>query len=487
MNPVGWFIEAPGTPQELATAAEKIAAHYAELGYLDAEVTGPEAVKSGEGEVVYTYTINPGVKYTVGSVSIEGVKSLPVDKVAAESRLPAPGDVAGSKAIADAAHRIEVAIGSGSTGLAETHAEPKIMPRADEPSVADIVFDVTEGYPVVIDQIRVAGNDYTKDKVIRREITFDPGVRMLSDEAERSKRKLEQLDYFSRVRYYLKDTGRGKDENGAAYRDLVFEVDEKNTGNFMAGVGAGSTDSIYFYTELQQSNFDLFAPDKLFRGGGQKGRAFVQAGPRIQTYEVSVTEPWLFDRQLELTVEGYRRQRWYDDYDIIRTGAAVSLAYPAKFWNPASLWDKTADTFVKFGSFGVRLSGEFIQFDDIESGLWTYKNKVVSLKQEDRDHGDAFEGVARFFWSRNTTDDYRRPSTGSRTNIHFDLAGGDNSYWRFGFSHRSYFTTWKRYRHVLMLALRAETIDAISDEVPIYNRMFLGGPRSIRGSLGPRS
>ena len=32
-----------------------------------------------------------------------------------------------------------------------------------------------------------------------------------------------------------------------------------------------------------------------------------------------------------------------------------------------------------------------------------------------------------------------------------------------------------------MAGLRAETIDAFSDEVPIYNRMFLGGPRSIRG------
>ena len=32
-----------------------------------------------------------------------------------------------------------------------------------------------------------------------------------------------------------------------------------------------------------------------------------------------------------------------------------------------------------------------------------------------------------------------------------------------------------------MVGLRAETIDAFSDDVPIYNRMFLGGPKSIRG------
>ena len=32
-----------------------------------------------------------------------------------------------------------------------------------------------------------------------------------------------------------------------------------------------------------------------------------------------------------------------------------------------------------------------------------------------------------------------------------------------------------------MAGVRAETIDGLSDEVPIYNRMFLGGPKSIRG------
>ena len=32
-----------------------------------------------------------------------------------------------------------------------------------------------------------------------------------------------------------------------------------------------------------------------------------------------------------------------------------------------------------------------------------------------------------------------------------------------------------------MAGFRAETIDAFSDDVPIYNRMFLGGPKSIRG------
>ena len=473
-NPRGWFGDEPTSDDQLAQAAEKLKTLYADRGFLDVEVAQPERAARGDGKGVITFAVEEGPRYTVGDVSVKGVTQYPIDKVMQLSRLPKTGDVAGAKSLADAAHRISIVVGSGAKGLADTKTEYKYIPREDSDSVVDIVFDVKEGVPVVIDHVQIVGNDYTKDGVIRREIQLGPGDKMLADRAERSKRRLENLDYFQRVRYYLKESPRGKNEEGAEYRDLVYEVEEKNTGSFMVGVGASSVDSVYVSAEISQSNFDIFAPGKLFRGAGQKGRLYVQAGPRIQTYEASVTEPHLFDRLLQLTVEGYRRQRWYDEYDVIRSGAGVTLDYPVKFW---PTWDP-------FGRFGVRLGAEYIELDDMDGGYWMYKKRVVSLKEkggEDDRYGDAFEGVARIFWSRDTRDSYRVATSGSRTQLFLDLAGGDNEYWRLGFNHRSYFNVWKRYGHILSIGLRAETIDAFSDDVPIYNRMFLGGPRSVRG------
>ena len=342
-----------------------------------------------------------------------------------------------------------------------------------DPSTVDIVFQVTEGVPVRINEVKIRGNDYTKDKVIRREISLGPGDRMLEDHAERSKKRLENLDYFSRVGYYLEKTDLGKDENGAEYRNLVYEVEEKNTGSFMVGIGASSVDSVYVSAEVNQNNFDLFAPGKFFRGGGQKGRAYVAWGPRYQSAELGIVEPYLFGRMLELSVDAYRRMRWYDEYNLYRTGANASLAYPVKFW----------PTWNPFGRLGIGLSGEYIQFDDVEWGYFYDKSgKRVSFWQEEREYDDAIEPVVHLFWARDTRDSFRMPTTGYRTRLFADVApAGDNKYWRLGLSHRSYFQTWKRYGHVFMVGLRAETIDAISDEVPIYNRMFLGGPKSIRG------
>lgn len=481
-DPRAWFVEKPVTQDDLAQAVEKIKLYYMDLGYLDVKVSYPKYVHNSAGVVdALIFEVNEGALYKIGSQKITGVTRYSIQDVFEKSKLLAEGSVAGTKILDEAAKRISVTIGSGDLGLAESRVDIKRIPRVDDSSVVDIIYDVVEGVPVVIDRVVVEGNEYTKDKVIRREIELDPGDKMLADRAENSKKRLESLYYFSRVNYKLRDSGRGKAPDGSEYRDLVFEVDElKNTGRFNFGVGASSVDSVYVSGEVNQSNFDLFAPSKLFRGGGQKGRLYAQVGPRIQTYEAEVSEPWFMDRALELTVQAYRRQRWYDEYDVIRTGGSVSLDYPVLMWMP---WKGLKHT-QAFGRFGVALLAELIQLDEMEEGYW-YKNGLpVSLSEpdgEDDKYGDAFEAVARFYWSRTQLDNFRTPKSGTRSRIFFDLASGDNEYWRLGFSHRNYFHLFKEYNHVLMLALRAETIDALSDEVPIYNRLFLGGPKSIRG------
>ena len=477
----GWFAASPESDEQLVQSVAKIEAVYRDHGFLDVKVSKPEriAVVEKPGKCDVLFAVAEGDQYRIGKSSIKGLTRYPEEAVKTLSKLPDPGEIAGLKTLQDAADRVRIVVGSApdqkgavGSGLADTRVDIRRIPSESDPLTLDIVYMVKEGVPVVIDEVIVRGNDYSKDKVIRREIPLGPGDSMDERRAERGKRRLENLDYFSRVRYYLEPSGRGVDENGAEFRNLVYEVDEKNTGSFMVGLGASSVDSVYVSAEVSQSNFDLFAPSKLFRGAGQKARAYVQWGPRIQTIEASITEPHLFDRYLELTVEGYRRGRWYDEYDLYRNGAAATLSYPVKFW---PTWDP-------FGRLGIRLSGEFIQMDEVDFGEYYYENRYSRyFVNQENEYGDAMEGVVRLFWSHNNCDNYRTPTSGGRSNVFVDLAGGDNSWWRLGLSHRQYFPIWKRFNHVLMVAARAETTDSFSDDVPIYNRLFLGGPRSIRG------
>ena len=469
-NPIGWFSDSPVSKEQLEDCCRKIEEVYRNHGYLDVACAMPERRFREDGKIDMVFKITEGPQYTIHAMTIEGVTKYSTEEVYNKSAMPEVGAVASQKEIDEAAHRIKVTVGSGDSGLADTAVTARIIP-ADENGV-DIVFVVQEGVPVVINDVIIRGNDYTKDKVIRREISLGPGDRMLEDHAERSQHRLENLDYFSRVRYYLESADKGVNEEGEEFRNLVYEVDEKNTGNFMVGIGASSVDSVYISAEVSQSNFDLFAPGKWFRGGGQKGRAYAQFGDRIQTYEASVTEPYFLDRMLELTAEVYRRGRWYDDYDIYRTGGGLSISYPVKFW----------PTWSTFGRFGIAENLEYINFDDVDASWVTWKGVTKDwLKYEKSEYDKAFEWKTRFFWARDTRNTFRYASDGSRSNIFLELVGGDNSYWKLGFDHRSYFETWHKYKHTLMVGIRAETIDAFSDEVPIYNRMFLGGPRTIRG------
>jgi len=476
-NPIGWFASDPTSEQEFAEACAKLAAYYRDLGFLDASVDMPESALDAKGRTHWLFPVDEGPRYTVGSLRVTGLTQYPESAAleAASARV-AVGAIAGESALNDAARAIEIYCGSGAKALADTRVDVRREVAADG-SLA-VTFAVTEGRPVRIRNVMVRGNDYTQDKVIRREITLSPGDPMLSDKAEQSKRKLENLRYFERVQYYLErpaDGGAAAD-GGAEWRDIVYDVKEKNTGNFMIGVGASSVDSVYGTLELSESNFDLFNPWR-FRGAGQKGRLLVQAGPRVQTYEASVSEPWFLDRPLELTVTAYRRQRWYDDYDIVRSGASASISYPVKFW----------PTWSTKGRFGASIAAELVQFDDVENDYgWAdsgpFKNKYGPyFKWEQDEYDDALEVPIELFWIDDTRDHFIRPTKGHKLKLYGDLVGGDNSYWRIGGDFRQYWNVWKAHEHVLMFAARFATEDAFSDDIPIYDRFFLGGPRSIRG------
>ena len=474
-NPIGWFSETPATEQDFAEARDKVTAYYRDRGYLDATVSLPEEVPYSEGKVDRQFTVVEGVQYKVGHMTVTGTKQYPADAVLAANKVLATGDIAGAAAMAEAARQMEIFCGSGEKPLTDTHVTVRQLPSGANPEVVDLEFAVEEGIPVAIHRILIRGNDYTKDKVIRREISLSPGDPMLADKAEQGKRRLENLRYFDRVQYYLEKVEGGEAKDGQPeQRDLVYEVAEKNTGNFMIGVGASSVDSIYGMVELSESNFDLFNPWR-FRGAGQKGRIMLQAGPRIQTYEASVTEPYLFDRLLELTVTGYRRQRWYDDYDIIRSGLSGELSYPVKFW-------PTART---LGRLGFRVAAEYIEFDDVSNSTW-YNPRTGDVawrafKEEESKYGDSWEIPFRIFWFDDTRDSFLFAKKGHRINLYGDVVTGDNEYWRLGFDYRQYFTVWKKYSHVFAFRIHGDTVDTFSGKLPIYDRLFLGGPNTIRG------
>ena len=486
-DPRGWFSDTPISDQDLEEARQKAEDVYRDNGFLDAKVDFPAVEKIGDEKVNMVFNVTEGDSYTVESVAIRGVSLFPDTEVLGSAVLAADMPC-GRKAINDAAKGVRDYYGS--RGYADTLVRPFIETVPGRPGRAMITFEVHEGQLAYIRNIVIRGNNKTKDKVIRREILVNPGEIMNEVRIERSENRLKNLGFFGDVRHYNEKTG--EDEQ----RDLVYEVEEKSTGRFLIGAGFSSIDQLMGFMEVSQSNFDILNWPN-FTGGGQKARAGVEVGTRNQAYEVSWTEPWFLDRPMALSVDLYHRLLWYREFDVTRTGGSVGLSYP-----------------VAFGRVGVAYTLEQVDMKDVDNSNWyTADGRSLTtgedatfggglsggdgdnryFRQQKDEFGGNINSIGRLYWERDARDQIFVPTRGYRALVFGDLSEGgigDNQFYKVGVNYRHWFPMpWGK--HVLSLRGRAETIDAYEGDLPIYEKLFLGGPRTVRGvkyrDIGPKA
>lgn len=484
-DPRAWFAEKPVSAQDLENARRQVEEAYQDRGYLDVKIEGPTREELGGGKVNMVFAVTEGDLYTVESTAIRGVKLFPEGQVLGASKLKVD-DIAGRSVILAAEKAIRDFYGE--KGYVDTVVRAVKETVPGKPGRITVTFDVRESGLVYVRNIIIRGNEKTKDKVIRRELQVSPGAVMNTVRIDQNERRLKNLGYFSDVRHYTENPDK------AGNRDLVYEVEEQRTGNFMIGAGFSSVDNLVGFVEISQSNFDILNWPT-FTGGGQKARMGVEVGSRRQTAEIDWTEPWLFDRPVALSVQLYRRMRWYDEYDDIRTGGSVGLSYPMK---EMSLLGHTIG-----GRVGLRYTLEMVDMDNTDSGVWfaDSRGEIDSTPERWENHyfkyqEDAYGGnlnsVIRLYWSNDTRDQPFIPTRGYQATLFADLAEGgigDNEFYKLGVNYKRWFRMpW--YKHVLSLRGRFETVDAYSGDLPIYERLFLGGPRSVRGveyrDIGPK-
>ena len=478
-DPRGWFTDAPLTDLALEDARRAAEEVYHRKGFLDARVEFPTENKLGDGKSEMVFKVVEGDLYSVDTTKVRGVTLFPVSELERVAATALPKDATAGSESLDAASRA-LCDYYGDRGYVDTQAKISRETVVGHPGRLALTFDVREGVRAKIGKIIIRGNTVTKDKVIRREIMVSPGEDYNAAKVSRSQRRVQNLGYFGDVRYYTEKTG----EEGV--RDLVYEVEEKRTGSFMVGVGFSSVDNVIGFLEVQQNNFDILNWPN-FTGGGQKARAGIELGDRRQTAEVEWTQPWLFDRPMALTVEAHRRLRWYDEYDEIRTGASVGLSYP-----------------VRLGRLGFRYTLEQVEMDDVDGGSWytsasgdgdstpggAKDNKY--FKWQEDEYGGNIESVGRIYWTVDTRNNAFVPTRGVLSSVFGEMSEGglgDNEFWHVGVNYKQWWTLpWGR--HVLSLRGRYETVDAYSGDLPIYDRLFLGGPRTVRGAeyrdIGPK-
>ena len=145
--------------------------------------------------------------------------------------------------------------------------------------------------------------------MIRREILITPGDIFNTVRVETSKKRLDNLGYFSKVETYPEDTG------VPGRKDLTIQVEEKRTGALNFGAGFSTIDSLVGFAELTQGNFDLLNWPS-FTGGGQNFALTPQFGNERKDFILALTEPCFLDRPLSLGGQAFYREARFSQLDL---------------------------------------------------------------------------------------------------------------------------------------------------------------------------
>jgi outer membrane protein insertion porin family len=471
-NPIRWFVPKRYDELELAEIRSDVHGAYMDRGYLDAKVD-IERRSGEEGEDVAVVTIQEGGIYHVRSVKLLGI-----DSFQPEGMLPYVTLEESDPASYGQIYRIARALEEhyGARGYLATQARPIVSPDRATHEV-DLIYQVTEGPLVKIRNIIVRGNSRTRDKVVRRELLVFPGQTYNKTRIDRSAARLRNLGFFDQVRPIPEEVG------DPAERDLIFELSEKRTGQFMMGAGFSSIDNLMGFVEVSQGNFDLFGWPN-FTGGGQKLRLRAEAGSTRTDYLLSFTEPWFMNRRLSMGFDIYRRERDYDDYDERRTGGSLSLTKALPGANRLTLRYTLEDTMIT----DVSDTNTYYKLETYD--FETDTGEPYAYSEEE----DATKSALRAIWTRDTRNNPFTPTRGNRFTGFGELMGGplgfDTSLYGLGGRTASYYPLW--FGHVVSAKFRYEMVEGYGDteEVELTDRLFLGGGRTLRGfsyrEVGPK-
>ena len=453
-NLISW-ITGDGTynPDDLATDREALRRAYLDQGYLDAEIGEPEVRPVGRRGLEVEIRVAEGARYTISGFQVAGTQLFP----AAEVEKSCPLRVGGVAAMTDL-DRAAQAIRDyyGARGHLRTAADVDLDTDPTN-HTARVSFKVREGKLAYIRNIRIRGNTRTKDKVIRRELTVFPGEIFNEVKVRNSQRRLQNLQYFKFVDVAPQATA---EEN---QYDLTIDVEEERTGKFMVGAGFSSIDNLVGFVELSQGNFDLFGWPN-FTGGGQKLNIRFQGGSLRRDMEISFIEPYFLDRRLSLGVDLFQHDSsvYSSEFSQKNTGGRLTLGQPL----PRGLF---------FDRLNYIYSLQAINVYDVST------NASPQIQAE---AGRRMKSAFDLELVHDSRDNVFVPTRGNRTVLSAELAGGpfggDTDIYSLQARSAQYFPVW--FDHVLNLKGQVAVVDSYgnSEQVPIFDRLFLGGPRNLR-------
>jgi len=462
---------------------DNIRAKFQENGYMEATVEAP-AVEEMTKRTVFlkkqkmmrlVFTVNAGYRYSVGDVAVEGSKSVSLDYIRSLIKLK-KGEVYSTKtrekAVAD--------IGEAYRNVGYLYIQVMPIESLDPKNKrVNVTYNIYEGEVAYLNRLEFRGNNYTKDKVIRREMLLREGDRFSLALFKDSMLRIKQLGLVD----LEKEPDIKPNSEDPTKIDAVVSVKELQRNNIQFTAGYSGYEGFFVMASYSTVNF---------LGAGENLEITAQYGKRVKNYVFGFSEPYVFDLPITL---GFNI---YDRYLIL------PYLYDRK--------GRGADIIM-----GARLRGYL-------RGNLTYSYELVDIRQSSYTggyypgYGSGFPGYGGGYYGggyypgygygfgkyavsaiiptvyRSTVDSPLTPSRGTMVLASLKYAGGPLGGEVDFIKPKFEFTFWHPTLSKQVFGFHAlyEFIrPAGGSQVPFWERFYLGGERDIRGydiySIGPRT
>jgi outer membrane protein insertion porin family len=461
-------------PDRMAFDQQKLRQFYLTQGYADFRVVSAVAeLTPDKKDFIITYVVEEGKRYKFGDVKVESqLRDFDGEKLAKNLTIH-KGDWYDAKKVEDTIEGLNDT--AGAFGYAFADVRPQ-YDRDKENLTMGLTFVIQEAPRVYVERIDINGNTLTQDKVVRREFRLAEGDAFNSLQVKRSTNRIKSLGYFQ-------EKFEVEQKPGSAEDRIILEanLEEKPTGELQLSAGFSSLERFIFQASIRQRNF---------RGRGQTIGLSGSYSSYSKSLEASFVEPYLFDKNVSLGVDIYRRD--YNSFNYLNsdrntTYEQSTTGFQVRAGVPLSEYLTAIGRYTLNYDDVSLAKGTFYSID--QNGNYTC-DPLRSTRYLCDAIGKRLSSILGGSLIYDNLDNRMRPTRGETISANVDVAGlgGDVKYYRIRGNAAKYWPLGKGF--IFSIQGEGGIIKGWGgNDVRLTDRFYLGEPQirgfGIRG-VGPR-
>ena len=434
---------------------ETLKSYYLQRGFLEFRVDSTQvAISPSKEDITITINITEGQRYVVSRVKLEG-NYLGKEEEFKSLVTIRPGEPYNADQVSATTKAFTDYFGSFGFAFAQVEARPVIDRTTNQ---VEFVLTAEPSRRAYVRRINIAGNNRTRDEVIRREFRQFESSWYDGDKIKASRDRVERLGYFKDINVDTLDVPGAPDQV-----DLNVKVEEKPTGSLQLGAGFSQAEKLTLSFTIRQEN--------AFGTGNYVA--------------------------VDLNTSKYNRQIGFSQVNPYFTADGISRAFDIYHRSSRPYQDQGGNYRLDTDGGSLRFGVPFSELDTVFLGMGLERVKIIpgtNIPAAYVDYATRYGYVTTNIpftigWGRDNRDSIITPTRGRMQRFTGEVGLlGDAHYVRADYQAQQYFALTKQFT----LGLNGEIgygKGLGGRPFPVFKNFYSGGLGSVRGfeqsTLGP--